>query len=215
MRPRRQTGTPGRCMSAARRYGSRLGGSGGHGAAATPTSPLVSAHGPAARLGVPRTPVGIPTRSPQASAEDLGRRGRCIIHAPWARSSMAEQLTLNQRVEGSSPSGLTTACTHETTPGVRPAGGLFVACTTRRTTFQAPEALLWRVRMPSTLAAALSFESFARSKAAMRSGLHRLPREGVRRAGHGRGALLRDAPHRAARFGHAPFGRHPARRRGA
>jgi hypothetical protein len=28
---------------------------------------------------------------------------------PWARSSMAEQLTLNQRVEGSSPSGLTTA----------------------------------------------------------------------------------------------------------
>jgi hypothetical protein len=68
-----------------------------------------------ARLGVPRTPVGIPTSSPQASAEDLGRRGRCIIHAPWARSSMAEQLTLNQRVEGSSPSGLTTRSTHEMT----------------------------------------------------------------------------------------------------
>src|SRR5262245_46322814 len=30
-----------------------------------------------------------------------------IIRHPWARSSMAEQLTLNQRVEGSSPSGLT------------------------------------------------------------------------------------------------------------
>ena len=35
--------------------------------------------------------------------------GRCLgIGKPWARSSMAEQLTLNQRVEGSSPSGLTT-----------------------------------------------------------------------------------------------------------
>ena len=34
---------------------------------------------------------------------------RCgIIRGPWARSSMAEQVTLNHWVEGSSPSGLTT-----------------------------------------------------------------------------------------------------------
>ena len=80
---------------------------GGHGAAATSTSPLVGV-GPAGTTRRPSNTSGVPTRSPQARAEDLGRRGRCIIHAPWARSSMAEQLTLNQRVEGSSPSRLTT-----------------------------------------------------------------------------------------------------------
>ena len=36
------------------------------------------------------------------------RGGAVSSAASWARSSMAEQLTLNQRVEGSSPSGLTT-----------------------------------------------------------------------------------------------------------
>jgi hypothetical protein len=36
---------------------------------------------------------------------------------PWARSSMAEQLTLNQRVEGSSPSGLTSTFERENAPG--------------------------------------------------------------------------------------------------
>ena len=39
-----------------------------------------------------------------------------IIPASWARSSMAEQLTLNQRVEGSSPSGLTTSRERDMAP---------------------------------------------------------------------------------------------------
>ena len=52
----------------------------------------------------------------------LRRVARCgIIPASWARSSMAEQLTLNQRVEGSSPSGLTMA-PHDMTPVGTPPG---------------------------------------------------------------------------------------------
>ena len=43
---------------------------------------------------------------------------------PWARSSMAEQLTLNQRVDSSSLSGLTNSFTHETTPAGQTDGGL-------------------------------------------------------------------------------------------
>ena len=45
-----------------------------------------------------------------------------IIHGPWARSSMAEQLTLNQRVEGSSPSGLTTIPRTKRPPAIVPPG---------------------------------------------------------------------------------------------
>jgi hypothetical protein len=55
----------------------------------------------ASRYVAPRTP-------DSCGCGSTAVHGACgIILGPWARSSMAEQLTLNQRVEGSSPSGLT------------------------------------------------------------------------------------------------------------
>jgi hypothetical protein len=62
---------------------------------------------PCSRPAVPSQPA-IPAGETRLRAWVGREHPACgIIPGSWARSSMAEQLTLNQRVEGSSPSGLT------------------------------------------------------------------------------------------------------------
>ena len=76
------------------------------GGAGRPQMPELSHGLHAGAQGVGRL-VGRPEVSGERRRVGRDVAGCGIIPGSWARSSMAEQLTLNQRVEGSSPSGLT------------------------------------------------------------------------------------------------------------